>query len=137
MAQQLWTDLKIRAATYSLSCDVLIGSGNNELTQNSLEAAHLALELAMKAVIRKSGGRYPDSGPDGHNLESLVFCQWGTKRECISALIKALGATQLSNIALSCWTMDCRYKVLVDQANMKASIDDYKGFYEWIKVNLL
>lgn len=136
MSQESWTDLKARAATYSTSSDVLLASNNVDLVQNALEAAHLALELAMKSVIRKRGGTYPDRGRDGHDLEKLIKHSWRHSQN-IEGVLLINRVTSFANITLSQWTMDCRYKLLQNHTDMKDAITEYKGFYVWIRDNLL
>ena len=136
MAQESWTDLKARAASYSTSSDVLLASNNVDLIQNALESAHLALELAMKAVIRKRGGTYPDRGRDGHDLDRLIRHPWKHGQN-IEGVLLVHKVTSFVNISLSQWTMDCRYKVLQSYTDMKDGITEYRGFYVWIRDNLL
>lgn len=137
MAQAKWDDLKKRSENYLASAEAIVASGNKELLQNALENMHLALELAMKAVIAKNGERYPDFGKEGHNLESLILQRFGLPQTSILAMAKQANKTSLANIGLSAWSMDCRYIYMENFEDMKYSINCYKGLYIWIKEELL
>ncbi len=137
MTQISWEVLKIRAEKYLATSDIAVASGDLELLQNALENMHFALELTMKAVIRKNGGNYPDWGRQGHNLESLMIHKFGNPTTSILAQAKKANQTSLANIGLSAWSMDCRYIYLENFDDMKDSIHAYKELYKWINTSLL
>lgn len=136
MAHETWKTLRNRAATYMLAGEALLETNNDELIQHALEQAHFALEIAMKSVIAKHGGLYPDKGRAGHDLETLIAFKW-TADQSIESALMAAHETSLSNIGLSNWTMDCRYKVMLSHDDMKEAINDYRGLYKWINNKLV
>jgi len=136
MAQESWKDLKDRSAAYCKGAEHFLNTNDDDLIQNALEQIHLAVELAMKSVIAKYGGQYPDRGFDGHDLLKLIKHRYPPQRS-IYTTMKARKELSKANISLSKWTMDCRYKKKLDYANMKASLNDYKELYLWIRDNLL
>jgi HEPN domain-containing protein len=136
MAQMTLSDLMERADAYAKTCEIALSSKDSHLIQNALENAHLAVELALKAAIVKNGGKYRDFGAEGHDLSKLVVEKFKDGKRSIATEAKSIGADKL-NIGLSAWSMDCRYKVRRDYADMSASIEDYKELYRWIKTNFL
>jgi hypothetical protein len=137
MAQANLGDLVGRADAYLKGADVLLSGDDLVLTQNALESMHLALELAMKAVIVKNGSKYPDHGWAGHDLSGLTLVKFKNGKDSILSIAKALGDTGKFNIGLSAWSMDCRYKTMITYDDMKLSINAYKELYKWIKSNFL
>jgi hypothetical protein len=137
MMQSSWDILKKRAENYSATSAAAISSGNADLVQNALENMHFAVELSMKAAIAKNGGNYPDYGRRGHDLEGLAVHKFGDGVNSILAAAKKSGANSLFNVGLSVWSMDCRYISMENHEDMKASINDYKELYQWIRDNLL
>jgi hypothetical protein len=136
MAQMTFLELRERAVAYAKTCEMVLLSRSPDLIQNALENAHLAVELAMKAVIVKNGGTYQAFGADGHDLSKLVIEKFKGGKRSIATEAKQLGADQL-NRGLSAWSMACRYKVRRDYIDMSESIEDYKELYTWLKTNFL
>lgn len=137
MAQMSFDDLKGRADSYFKTSSIIMESGDQSLIQNALEAMHLAVELAMKAAIVKNGGLYPESGGEGHDLKILIQTKFRDRKSSIVSTAKDIGATDQLSIGLSAWSMNCRYKIMTSFDDMKASVDDYKELYLWIKTNFL
>lgn len=137
MPQENWTDLRTRAAAYFKSSEAQLATNDPDLIQNSLEAAHFAVELALKATIARNGGVYHDHGWRGHDLQDLALTKFSDRVTSVTSKARQMGQTSYINIGLSAWSMDCRYKVLSNPANMIDSIGDYKGLYIWIKNNFL
>lgn len=80
---------------------------------------------------------YPDFGRNGHDLETLMLCKFQDQSNSILVLAKKQEAHSIFNIGLSSWSMDCRYILMENYDDMKASIEDYKELYRWIKNQLL
>ena len=135
--QQKWDELESRAKNYFKMCELAIASKDQTLIQNALENMHLALELIMKSMIAKNGGNYPDFGRKGHDLETLMLCKFQDQNTSILVLAKKQSVHSLFNIGLSSWSMDCRYILMENYDDMKASIEDYKELYRWISNQLL
>jgi hypothetical protein len=137
MVQVDWKILATRAEAYHKAGQSLLATGDQGLLQNVLENAHLALELAMKAVIARNGGLYPDYVRRGHDLEDLVLCKFADGRTSLLNLAMSMKAQGLFNVGLSAWSMDCGYAKLETYQDMSESIGDYARLYEWIRDNLL
>jgi hypothetical protein len=137
MKQIAWDILKIRAENYLAACEAILASNNPALIQTALENMHFALELSMKAVIAKNGGHYPEYGKRGHDLEGLIIHKFENGALSILALAKQANVISLFNVGLSAWSMDCRYFSMKNYEDIKASINDYKELYKWIKDSLL
>jgi hypothetical protein len=95
------------------------------------------VELIKKSAIAGNGGKYPDFGKKGHDLELLMTCKFQDQTSSILVLAKKMMAHSLFNICLSAWSMDCRYIVMENHEDMKAAIEDYREFYLWISNHLL
>jgi HEPN domain-containing protein len=128
-------ELKLRAESYYQVCNLTLASGQRNLLQNALENIHLAVELAMKSVIARNEGKYPNRGWEGHNLETLISVKYKNGRS-LARDAKEIGATVLS-VGLSAWSMNCRYKIMNDYPSMEDTISAYKELYLWIKTNFL
>ncbi|MBK9322235.1 MAG: hypothetical protein IPM97_04670 [Bdellovibrionaceae bacterium] len=127
-----WEELKERASASHKLAKMALDSGDEYLLPNALENMHFAVEISMKAAIRKmvvlSG-----MGPEGHNLERLSKAPFGDSKTTLRSMaIKQTMRWVLTN-GLSAWSVDCRYKSMESMKDKISFINDYERLYLWIK----
>jgi hypothetical protein len=138
--QENWDDLKMRAQAYHEMSEIALSQKKDHLIQNALEQAHLALELAMKSVIRKNNFNYSTKPGEGHNLDYIMTHSWSNGTRNLKKHIVQLAdpdGISFCNVNRSLWTMDCRYKIMSKYIEMLDTTNEYRGFYIWIRDKLL
>lgn len=132
-----WEELKERAVASHKLARLALDAGDEFLLPNALENMHFAVEISMKAAIRRNGGTYQAWGSEGHNLERLSKAPFSDNRTTIRTMALKGGMRWVLTSGLSAWSVDCRYKSMESMRDKSSFIYDYERLYLWIKDSLL
>jgi HEPN domain-containing protein len=124
-----WRDLASRAREYHLGADLLF---DQNLFQNSLEQAHLSVELIFKAAIHKAGG----ISMQVHDLRNLSETRVNGRRFLSKEITAQKNTRTEFNKIISAWNMQMRYEKLDwDFSEVEELLESYRKVYSWTKIN--
>lgn len=114
-----------KAESYRKSASVLADAG---LWENAFEAAHLSVEIIMKAAISRVGGRYEWT----HNLRILAETPVNGAPFLSPVIRDTLEVSKTFTQISSAWRVQYRYEQIPwNQAETQQLIESFERFYVW------